>query len=118
MEKMEIHCFLNNYIGLVPSCHHQWISLEWLSETNTTLNSKRFSVKSETKCFSKLIFKPRPTDHRRTWRCQLRENGTVITSLGRTINITGIHWHLDLHFVLCIRPRANSSGLSVGLMQV
>ncbi|KAK0155704.1 hypothetical protein N1851_001802 [Merluccius polli] len=89
--KLEIHCSLNNFKGLVGSCDHQGLRLEWLSEANTTLNSKRFAVKSPTKCFSKLIFKPKVTDHHRTWRCQLRKNDTVKTSLGfRTDSTDGI----------------------------
>ena len=97
---MEIHCYLNDFKGLVRSCPHQGILLEWLSEANTALNKERFSFKSPSKCFSKIIFKPRPMDHRRTWSCQLRDNDTVKTSLGYTLNITGIHWHSNLHFVL------------------
>ncbi|XP_056449227.1 uncharacterized protein LOC130384863 isoform X1 [Gadus chalcogrammus] len=87
-EKMEIHCYLNDFKGYVRSCPHQGILLEWLSEANTALNKERFSFESPSKCFSKIIFKPRPIDHRRTWRCQLRENDTVKTSLGYTLNIT------------------------------
>ncbi|XP_030214639.1 uncharacterized protein LOC115545512 isoform X2 [Gadus morhua] len=87
-EMMEIHCYLNDFKGLVRSCPHQGILLEWLSEANTALNKERFSFKSPSKCFSKIIFKPRPMDHRRTWSCQLRDNDTVKTSLGYTLNIT------------------------------
>ncbi|CAL8249463.1 unnamed protein product [Boreogadus saida] len=87
-EMMEIHCYLNDFQGHVRSCPERGILLEWLSEDNTALNTQRVSFESPSKCFSKIIFKPRPTDHRRTWRCQLRENDTVKTSLGYTLNIT------------------------------
>uniref|UniRef100_UPI003AAE07D3 uncharacterized protein n=1 Tax=Centroberyx gerrardi TaxID=166262 RepID=UPI003AAE07D3 len=86
-EKIELHCSLNLYKGLVPSCNHSGIHIKWLTEANTQIYGSRFHLERPSDCFSKLTIKLKPTDHHRKWRCQLTQKDTVKTTTSYTTTL-------------------------------
>ncbi|XP_074510067.1 uncharacterized protein LOC141779222 [Sebastes fasciatus] len=85
--KIELHCFLNMYKGLVTPCDNKGIHIKWSAEDNTPLNGNRFSFKNASECFSKLFITKKLTDHHRKWKCQLTQNDTVKATISYTTTV-------------------------------
>lgn len=63
--------------------------IEWSTEDNTPLNGSRFSFKSQSECFSKLIIHKKLTDHHRKWKCLLFQHDTVKATISYTTTVKG-----------------------------
>ncbi|XP_076016743.1 uncharacterized protein LOC143008745 isoform X2 [Genypterus blacodes] len=85
--KIELHCSLNTFVGLVPTCPHSGINIEWLTEAETHINGSRFHIKEVSKCFSVMTINLKPTDHQRKWKCQLTQRDSVKASTTTTTTI-------------------------------
>ncbi|XP_020793192.2 uncharacterized protein LOC110171758 isoform X2 [Boleophthalmus pectinirostris] len=87
-DKIELHCYLNNYIGLIRPCNKTGLKISWFAEDNTQLKGERFQIENKINCFSKLKIQPKKTDHHRKWKCQASLNGsaTAITSYQTTVS--------------------------------
>lgn len=81
--QIELHCFLNSNLGLMPEpeCNMTGLLVNWvMAENNTAIrkNSSRFNFERSTNCFLKLYIRPKKkTDHHRKWRCQVSQNGSA-----------------------------------------
>ncbi|XP_035988388.1 uncharacterized protein LOC110368551 [Fundulus heteroclitus] len=76
-ETIELHCSLSTYVGFVTCKNDTGIHIKWTTEDDVPITGKRFKLKNSDICFSKLIITKKPTDHHRTWKCQVTQNDVV-----------------------------------------
>ncbi|XP_055084067.1 uncharacterized protein LOC117384069 [Periophthalmus magnuspinnatus] len=73
--EIELHCYINNHIGLINPCNKTGLEVFWLAQGNTPLRGERFQIQNKGSCFSILKIQPKKTDHNRQWKCQVSLNG-------------------------------------------
>ncbi|XP_059194728.1 uncharacterized protein LOC131975919 [Centropristis striata] len=89
--------------------------VKWSTEDNTPRNGNRFRFESPSGCLSKLFITVKPTDHQRTWTCQLHQNDTVKASILYTTTIKdGIEEVVAAVGESVSLSCSNDSSLSVG----
>ncbi|XP_011483448.1 uncharacterized protein LOC105355917 [Oryzias latipes] len=88
-KRLELQCYLNTRSGFKPCGINSDVHIRWTTLDNTPLKGKRFSVQNCSACFSKLFITKKTTDHHRTWKCQVVQNGQVKATASYTSTIEG-----------------------------